>query len=491
MLGLHGLERTVAIKFLRDASPAALTRLRREARLLAASDHPSVLSVLELIEEGGRVGMVTEYIAGSDLSDAVRAGLPARAAVEAIAQVAEALADLADSTGTVIVHRDLKPSNIRLTRLGGVKVLDFGVAWSDDSASTRGDSFVGSVPYMAPERLRTNTADPRGDVYALGCTLYEALSARSLHPAESSFAAIFERGSVTASDHDEDVKAAVQAHSHSIPAVTQAYLLEMLAFDPAARPTMRNIADTLDGMLPQIEGPTLKGWARTVAWPEPELGGGPLTGQSLLGRTNDTFQLDADANPAPATVTYVPDAPPSAAEPRRSGAPIAGLASLIVVMGGVGWYLLQGNAPVPAPVEVAPAPAPPSPAPTPEPPEPAAPTEPPAPITPDVSPARPAPAVPNRVTQDPLPTPITPVEPDVDPSPPPPGRVTVQGEVTRVRLRDPERTWPPGELPPGTYTLEVQFGVGGPWTPAGPIEVHSGESRRVSCNELSWKCEVR
>ena len=182
------LGREVAVKVLPAAlaaDPDRLARLEREARAVAALNHPNIV-VLHSIEEDGGVRFITmELVEGETLDEPIAAGgLPAPARPGARDALAEALA-AAHERG--VVHRDLKPANVMVTRDGRVKVLDFGLAklrrptggaldqrepTLPGPISTAGQ-VVGTVPYMAPEQLRGEPVDARTDLFALGVVLYE------------------------------------------------------------------------------------------------------------------------------------------------------------------------------------------------------------------------------------------------------------------------------------------------------------------------------
>src|SRR5437867_6281803 len=163
------LGRDVAIKVLPGqvaSDPEALARFEREARAVAALNHPHILSLFDVGRQDGTTYAVTELLEGATLRDQLKAGaLPVRKAVGYAIQIAQALA-AAHAKG--IVHRDLKPDNVFLTRDGGVKLLDFGLAAQSggggpedpDTTSptwsryTDPGTILGTAGYMAPEQVR-------------------------------------------------------------------------------------------------------------------------------------------------------------------------------------------------------------------------------------------------------------------------------------------------------------------------------------------------
>ena len=186
------LERDVAIKVLSPgllAEPAARKRFRKEALSLARVNFPSVATIHEFGSEGELDFLVTEYIPGKTL-DAKLAGrpLPQKEVVLLGVQLAQGLA-AAHQHG--IVHRDLKPGNLRITPDSRLKILDFGLAQfapqigelAQTLTLTNSAELTGTLPYMAPEQLKGEPADPRTDLWAAGAVLYEMTTGKRPFPA--------------------------------------------------------------------------------------------------------------------------------------------------------------------------------------------------------------------------------------------------------------------------------------------------------------------
>jgi serine/threonine-protein kinase len=174
------LDRPVALKLIEPdvaRDPVIRERLRREARTVAALDHPNVVPLYEAGEERGSVYIVTRWVEGTELGALIhRDGPlePGRSARTA-AQIASAL-EVAHEKG--LVHRDVKPSNVILTPEDHVYLTDFGLAKRAETAPglTRADQMLGTVDYVAPEQIEGSEPDARSDVYSLGCVLFEALT---------------------------------------------------------------------------------------------------------------------------------------------------------------------------------------------------------------------------------------------------------------------------------------------------------------------------
>jgi serine/threonine protein kinase/Tol biopolymer transport system component len=195
------LGRAVAIKVLpeemsRDVERVA--RFEREARSLAALNHPNVATLHGFESDGDRRFLVMELVEGEDLAGRIERGpIPVEEAIPLFLQIAEGL-EAAHERG--ILHRDLKPANVKLGHDGRVKILDFGLAKAlvDEHSSaraagslgdlthsptltaqaTRAGTLLGTAAYMSPEQARGLPADPRADVWAFGCCFYEALTGK-------------------------------------------------------------------------------------------------------------------------------------------------------------------------------------------------------------------------------------------------------------------------------------------------------------------------
>jgi serine/threonine-protein kinase len=191
------LDRKVALKLLPGAfaaDPERLARFEREARLLAALNHPNIAAIHGLEQSEGRRFIVMELAQGETLAHRMsRAPLPADEALEICRQIAEGL-EAAQERG--IVHRDLKPSNVMVSAEGRVKILDFGLAKALETGpasdlsgtvtleadATRQGVILGTAPYMSPEQARGKPLDTRTDIWSFGCVLYETLAGKQAFP---------------------------------------------------------------------------------------------------------------------------------------------------------------------------------------------------------------------------------------------------------------------------------------------------------------------
>ncbi len=174
------LERTVAIKALNTeltGNPELEKRFRAEARAQANLNHTNLATLYALLIEDGRPWMVMEYIEGETFEQMVqrRGPIPATDSVPIFRQ---ALLGIGYAHRMGVVHRDIKPSNIMVNKQGIVKVMDFGIAKVLGSRGmTKTGTQMGTAFYMSPEQVLNRGVDIRSDIYSLGVTLYEMLTA--------------------------------------------------------------------------------------------------------------------------------------------------------------------------------------------------------------------------------------------------------------------------------------------------------------------------
>ncbi len=176
---------SVAVKVLNAAlaaTPAARARFLHEAKLTARVRHPNIVTIIEAAEESDSAYLVMELLDGEDLARHLRrfGAMPAGEVAEVFVSVCDAVAT---AHGQGIIHRDLKPSNVFLARKAGRSqpmVLDFGIAQAEDTTDAPAGGFrgmFGTPMYLAPELIGLDpVATPASDQYALGVTLYEALT---------------------------------------------------------------------------------------------------------------------------------------------------------------------------------------------------------------------------------------------------------------------------------------------------------------------------
>lgn len=476
-----GFSKEVAIKLMNAGTTDNAEfgqRFRDEARILALLRHRAIVAVDDLARIGDQWGVVMEYIEGVDLHGLLELGpVPPRPAIEIVGEVASALRVAHEakdpSTGQPLglVHRDIKPSNIRVSTMGEVKVLDFGVAraeFTQREAKTRSVSF-GSDGYMAPERMELIDTQS-ADIYALGVVLWECLTDQQLGQLP-----------VEPRRHKAAVDAAIK-HLHDnvggrAVAGVGALLRQMIAYYPEERPSAARVEDELQSLLELAEGPWLKRWAADTVRFAIDRQGASSSG-AVASAPGTAPSLAVAREPASEQVSAAGAAGRSSSKARWISALLL-LAGIGAVGIGAGLSVLiarvqQDEAPTsPAPpVEVPPAPSAPAAV--------AAPPE----VTPPVQVAAPTEATatttPPAETQRPSASRqvVTPT-----------GTVKVQGEVQAVSLiSSTGKSWRPGSVPVGVYDLVVTFPSGRVVTREGLVRVVEGDTVLVRCDASVENC---
>jgi serine/threonine-protein kinase len=307
------LGRDVAVKILPEAlaaDPDRFARFQREARVLAALNHPHIATLYGFEETAGRFAIVMELVDGPTLATRIADGpLPLEEALGIARQVAAAL-EAAHDQG--VVHRDLKPANVKVKEDGTVKVLDFGLAKAMDAASTSGDPaesptitspamtmqgvILGTAAYMSPEQARGKRVDKRADIWAFGCVLYEMLTAKRVFVGD---------------DVTETIASVVRVEPDltATPPSVRRLLKRCLEKDPRKR--LRDIGDAWDLVDdgPAEAGPMASAGTRRVS---PLLIGGLILAGAVLGGAAIWVARTPDVTP-PVVTRFAETLPQAAA----------------------------------------------------------------------------------------------------------------------------------------------------------------------------------
>jgi non-specific serine/threonine protein kinase len=267
MGAVHGgydrhLDRRVAVKFLQlpgGRDEEMEHRFVREARILARLQHAGAPVLYDFGMFEHRMFQVMQFIDGVTVADLVgeHGPLPIPWAASIAAQ---ACAVLAAAHRLSICHRDLKPTNLMLCPDGSVKVLDFGLAVlreSDVGQFTRWGQMLGTPAYMAPEQIQRGSAEPRSDLYALGCVLHEMLTGKQLFTGETAYAVF-----------DKQVKQRPSSVPR-VPVALDELIQDMLEKDPERRPADANTL--FERLQPFAVGlPMLPGFLTPATTPSPD-----------------------------------------------------------------------------------------------------------------------------------------------------------------------------------------------------------------------------
>ncbi|WP_405890168.1 serine/threonine protein kinase [Streptomyces sp. NBC_00133] len=308
------LHRIVAVKeltagrYVSEADRIVLhARTQKEARAAARISHPGVVTVHDVLEHDDRPWIVMQYVDGPSLADAAKESgrIPATEAARIGLHVLRALG-AAHAAG--VLHRDVKPANVLLNRDGRALITDFGIAAIEgDATITRTGEIVGSIDYLAPERVRGGDPGPASDLWSLGATLYTAVEGESP----------FRRSSPLSSM--QAVVGEEPRHPDNAGPLAPV-IMALLRKDPAARPS----AAEAEQMLAEAMG---------------ERRAAPRNAPVPLQRTTEphtrpqTTQLPTPTPTPHAPVPAVGPDPAPAPEPRRSGR--LRRAALVVVLAAV------------------------------------------------------------------------------------------------------------------------------------------------------------
>ncbi|MFE2060376.1 serine/threonine-protein kinase [Streptomyces sp. NPDC059446] len=243
------LHRTVAVKeltaglYVAEADRAVLhARTQKEARAAARITHPGVVTVHDVIEYDNRPWIVMQYVDGPSLADAAKESgeVDPREAARIGLHV---LSALRAAHGAGVLHRDVKPANVLLARDGQVLLTDFGIAAIEgDSTITRTGELVGSIDYLAPERVRGGDPGPASDLWSLGATLYTAVEGTSPFRRTSPISTM--QAVVT----EEPLP---PARGGALAPVITALLRKDPADRPTAEETERMLLDAMEGRRPR------------------------------------------------------------------------------------------------------------------------------------------------------------------------------------------------------------------------------------------------
>jgi serine/threonine protein kinase len=271
----------VAVKVLPPSladDAARRRRFEREAQIIAALNHPNIVTISSIEQWDGRLFLTMELVEGQPLSQLIPSrGLP----VDRLLKIAILVADaLSAAHQQDIVHRDLKPDNIMVGEDARVKVLDFGIARLKEVASgdavtasqtlplTREGEIIGTVGYISPEQADGRTIDARSDLFSLGVVLYQMATGERPFKGDTPLS--------TLSSIVKDPAPAITALNPTLPRELARIVRRCLVKDPARRyqtaADVRNDLSELeqdlasDSSAPVVQQPDRRRWREMIAW---------------------------------------------------------------------------------------------------------------------------------------------------------------------------------------------------------------------------------
>jgi len=283
------LQRPVAIKVLREAfagDPAFLARFQREGRAAANLDHPNIVTVYDVGQDGDRHYIVMEYVDGQDLKTLIRQKV--RLSIGETLDIAtQVCAGVGHAHKAGIVHCDLKPQNVLVTRDGRVMVTDFGIARAlSASGVTESDTVWGSPLYFSPEQAAGESPSPASDVYSIGVMMYEMLTGAPPFQAE--------KPTALALMHMREDPPPMAVRNPQVPSQLERIVRKVMGKEPVARyRTAEQLARVLGEYRRQSEQMT--GWQPAVP--------GRAPAQASLEHTGETEPVVA-SRAAPDGLTW-------------------------------------------------------------------------------------------------------------------------------------------------------------------------------------------
>lgn len=316
------LRRTVAVKqvvvapgLAKEVALEAKVRAMREGRIAARLHHPHAIAVFDVADEDGQPWLVMEYMDAPSLATRL-SGRQTLSATEAARIGAQAASALAAAHDVGIVHRDVKPANLLVSDDGTVKITDFGISRAVGDVTVTASGFMAGTPaYLAPEVARGEASASASDVFALGSTLYAAVTgAPPFGEGENPFAVLH------AVAHGE-----VREPENAGP--LGQVLMRMLSGSPEERPSMHEARQMLEDAAAGRAVTT----PPATAVPAPSSAAGP----ALPGATATPVPPESNA-PAPHAETKALSAPGAAAVPSTAGSSAAGPPSALAKTAGFG-----------------------------------------------------------------------------------------------------------------------------------------------------------
>jgi serine/threonine-protein kinase len=219
------------------SNPQAKQRFLREAQSAAGLNHPNIVSIYDIVEQGDEEFIAMEYIEGKSLRQVLKEGkrLELEQIIDYVRKIAQAL-QVAHDAG--VIHRDIKPDNLIITKSDEIKITDFGIAHIEESTITSDTMMIGTPFYMSPEQIKGKRVDRRTDIYSLGIVFYEMLTGKPP----------FTEGDI-AYQHVHTIPPPPSIKSSGIPKEIDPIVMKCIAKEPDERyQTTMELADALNSV---------------------------------------------------------------------------------------------------------------------------------------------------------------------------------------------------------------------------------------------------
>lgn len=283
------LQRQVAVKVLRESfagDPAFLARFRREAQAAARLDHPNIVTVYDVGQDGDRHYIVMEYVDGVDLKTWIRqkGRLSINEALNIGMQIA---AGVGHAHKAGVIHCDIKPQNVLVATDGRAKVTDFGIARAlSESGLTEAETVWGSPLYFSPEQAAGDPLTPASDVYSIGIVIYEMLAGAPPFQAE--------KPAALALMHMREEPPPLAVRNPQVPPQLEWIIRKVLAKEPSAR---YRTADQLAHVLEEYRrhGEQVTGWQPVT----------PLPTHPVRAQPRPLPEISAGLEAGPDSLTWV------------------------------------------------------------------------------------------------------------------------------------------------------------------------------------------
>ncbi len=322
-------------------------RFLREIKVLAGLNHPNIAALHTALTIDNQLVMIMEYVEGQSVSSVLDRG-PLGVA-DALNYLDQVLGALSYAHQHKIIHRDIKPANMMLTSQGIVKLMDFGIAHTDDESGklTAPGSTLGSMSYMSPEQIKGEATDERSDLYSLGISLYEMVTGEKPFHGDSNF-------SIMAAHINQAPRPPIDVHP-GLPKLVNDIILTSIAKAPeqrfqsadafrnAIKNTLRSLNEektVMQGSQVRDEKTVMQG-SRDVTVPS---AAAAATARAATPVTMPIASRLDSALRQPQPPTSIPTTPPPAVATQSSGSNrglYMGLGAfvLLVVLAAAGYYL--------------------------------------------------------------------------------------------------------------------------------------------------------